>query len=221
VGFSIGENMVAAIKSSDLLKAGSLAGRLTTLEDPKIVGKYRKVLCSCSCGMVKQIDYISLIKGRSRSCGCLSAELTKKTFTTHGLRKHPIYAVWNVMRNRCNNPAYRLYKDYGGRGIEVCERWQKFENFYEDMGSPPFKGASIDRIDNDGPYSLENVRWATRAEQNRNKRNNRYFDYMGESKLLEDWAKQFSIKKATLASRLYLYDWPIEKALTTKVGGTK
>ena len=95
--------------------------------------------------------------------------------TTHGYRgrRDPLYNVWNGMRQRCHNPNQPHYPRYGGRGISVCDRWLKFENFLADMGEPPGPGYSLDRIDNDGNYEPGNVRWATKAEQRANQRKRR------------------------------------------------
>ena len=89
--------------------------------------------------------------------------------TTHGLSKHPLYLTWKGMRNRCNNPRTPRYSDYGGRGIKVCKRWDKFENFLADMGEKP-PGMSLDRKNNNGNYTPRNCRWATPAEQRKNSR---------------------------------------------------
>ncbi len=146
--------------------------------------------------------------GATRSCGCLRR--------THGLIQTREYGAWEGLRNRCNNPTNHAYRRYGGRGIKVCERWDSFENFLADMGPSP-DGMSIDRIDNNGPYSPENCKWSTSKEQNRNRRDNRLITYKGQTKCLAEWAESTGISADTLGVRLDKLDWPIECALTKPV----
>jgi hypothetical protein len=130
-------------------------------------------LCRCDCGGESIVRADKLIKGLSKSCGCISKEMFVKRNTKHGLSRSRAYYCWKNMRARCFNPRHRQYPSYGGRGISVCERWLIFENFYADMGEPP-PGLSLDRINNDGNYEPGNCRWATVAEQLANRRPRRH-----------------------------------------------
>lgn len=130
----------------------------------------------------------------------------------------PIYRVWSGMKSRCNNPRVKQYADYGGRGIQVCERWQSFTNFLEDMDADFRDGLTLDRIDCDGDYAPNNCRWATRLEQNNNKRNSNKIEYLGEAHTLNEWARRQGLRPGTVRQRFYAYGWPIERCLTKGVG---
>jgi hypothetical protein len=113
---------------------------------------------------------INLSTGKTQSCGCLFAE-TLGNRRTHGMSRTPTYGVWQDMRKRCENPKSKSYPDYGGRGIKVCKRWLRFENFLADMGERPSLQHEIDRVDNDGDYKPGNVRWINDGQaQTRNRR---------------------------------------------------
>ena len=130
--------------------------------------------CKCDCGNEVFVSSSNLRSGHTQSCGCLQKERVSKAKTTHGMRFTSEYYSWNNMKARCYNPNYKHYKDYGGRGITICDRWRdSFENFLEDMGSKPSNKHSIDRIDVNGNYDPENCKWSTSQEQARNKRNQR------------------------------------------------
>lgn len=137
----------------------------------------------------------SIDSGLVRSCGCQVAEVARIRMTgrSHGLSKTRPYYQWENIVGRCTRTKNVAYKDYGGRGITICERWMKFENFYEDMGEKP-EGKSIDRIDNNKGYSPENCRWATLTEQMRNRRNNRMIEICGIKKCLSEWCETLNIE---------------------------
>ena len=165
--------------------------------------------CICDCGTVKIIHSSSLKLGTSKSCGCSG----KDWCTTHGMENTLVYNTWAQMLSRCRNPKSKMYKDYGGRGIKVYEKWHKFEGFIEDMGEKPC-GLTLDRIDVNGDYNPSNCRWASFKEQARNKRNTVYLDYDGQRKSLPEWAEIKGIKRRKLAQRLGA-GWTVERALTT------
>jgi hypothetical protein len=119
------------------------------------------------------------------------------------------------MRERCERETDKFFKDYGGRGIKVCDRWKRFENFLNDMGEPP-EGMQIDRVDNGGDYEPSNCRWATKEENAQNKRNNRIIEYDGKRMSLSEWERTLGMKSGTLKGRLSL-GWAIPKALETPV----
>jgi len=121
------------------------------------------------------------------------------------------YKSWIAMRSRCQDSNHTFYKNYGGRGITVCDRWQKFENFLYDMGEKP-KGYTIERKDNDGDYTPENCIWIPRSEQNKNTRTNRYLEYDGRRQILTDWAKELGVPHSVLQKRLAL-GWSIGQVL--------
>lgn len=151
-------------KKKSKIKVGDKFGRLEVLEDLGAINKNTRFRCRCKCGNIKTIIGCNLRSGHTISCGCLRVE----TITTHGMARTPSYIIWVAMIQRCTNPDNISYKNYGGRGITVCEEWRNsFEAFFKDMGQKP-DGLSIDRIKNELGYFKENCRWATRTEQNRN-----------------------------------------------------
>lgn len=180
--------------------------------------KFRHIcwLCLCDCGKEKVIRGCNLKSGDTKSCGCLQIDIsTKHGYAVRG-KESGIYHSWEGIIQRCTNPNNSAYHRYGGRGITVCDRWRKFENFLEDMGEKP-TDKTIDRIKNDKGYFKENCRWATREEQNRNKRSNRLIIHDGRTQCLIAWAEEIGVNKNTILNRLRR-GWSIDEALTTPVG---
>lgn len=156
------------------LLVGERFGRLVVLElhAEYMRGKYLadyKWLCQCDCGKQKVVLGGNLRFGRTTSCGCVQREAAKDANTKHGNYRHELFATWRLMWRRCTEETYKQYKDYGGRGITVCDRWKSFELFAQDMGTRP-EGMTLDRENNDGNYEPSNCRWATRKEQIANQR---------------------------------------------------
>lgn len=176
-------------------------GRLTVIELVRRENGFQYWLCLCDCGNTKVIRGDSLLTGKTLSCKCLNNEIASSR-ATHGRGGTRLYSAWNAMKQRCHNPNSTEYHNYGGRGIIVCERWRdSFENFLADMGERP-EGMSIDRIDNDGNYEPGNCRWATSAEQARNKRTNNLVTFQNRTLTVMDWARYFKIPRSTLYARV-------------------
>lgn len=182
-------------------------------------------LCQCDCGVQLRVRGDSLIKGNTKSCGCLRKEKVIERAKTHGKTNTKCYMEWANMKARCYNPNSKQYKDYGGRGITMCERWRKsFEAFYADVSELPNfgkEGYSINRIDNNGNYEPNNVEWADDITQANNKRNNHLITYNGKTQSLSQWAAEKGLKRSTLEQRINKYHWNIEKALTTPAKNNK
>lgn len=184
------------------LTAGVRLGRLVTV---RIVGtrEYKSGsaniwLCACDCGGTKDVVASNLTKGITNSCGCLHRELLSARNTRHGLAGTQLYSVWSMMLQRCNNPKNKGFKDWGGRGIRVCDEWSDFAVFHADM-SPGYKqGLTIERTDNDGPYCKANCVWATRAVQGSNKRSTVRFVLGSETLCLEEAARRLGVASSAI-----------------------
>jgi hypothetical protein len=152
----------------------------------------------CDCGNTNIVDGGNLKMGRTKSCGCA----IYRNRGTHRMSKTVTYTCYSSMKARCYYHGENNYKDYGGRGIRVCQRWlDSFENFYEDMGERP-KGMSIERIDNNGDYEPDNCRWATQREQMNNTRRNVALEYKGRTMNMSQWARELGISRACLWKRV-------------------
>ena len=169
----------------------------------------------CECGSTRVVVGGNLTSGITKSCGC---SRNGSGVRTHGRSKSRIYYAWASMITRCHNPHAKKYKDYGARGIAVCERWrQSFAAFLEDMGERPTPQHQLDRKNNDGDYEPGNCRWATRAEQMANRRITERFTHAGKTLTLVEWAKETGIEYSTLRQRLHRYGWTVERSLTEGV----
>lgn len=140
-----------------------------------------------------------------------------------GRKSHKkLYEMWTNIKQRTRNPKCRNYKDYGGRGIDICDLWaDSFADFVLDVITLPKNGNTLDRIDNSKGYVLGNVRWANMMVQNRNRRSNRLITFNGETKTLIEWAASTGISASTLVYRLGKLGWPIDKALTQSLRNDK
>lgn len=127
------------------------------------------------------------------------------------------YRTWRNVKSRCRRPGDSRYHRYGGRGIQMCDRWaDSYVNFLSDMGRAPSKNHSIERIDNDGDYEPSNCKWATNEEQNKNKKSTIVVEYKGIKKTLADHCRDLNLKYSTMWMRIFSYGWPLERAFTTK-----
>lgn len=158
--------------------SGGVFGRLTVLRRAKRRGTHSYWLVSCVCGQQKEVRQQLLTGGRTQSCGCLHRERVREARARGARHGHTAggsisaeYTAWQAMKTRCYNVNQKSWADYGGRGIEVCDRWlESFENFLADVGERPSPEHSLDRIDVNGDYEPDNVRWSTYREQARNRR---------------------------------------------------
>lgn len=179
---------------------GSRFGRLkVTARFHPVKKSQTKWLCVCDCGNEIIVFAGNLTRGHTKSCGCLTLELRR----THGLTDTGEYRIYRNMLRRCCSPKDKRYSDYGGRGIGVCESWRdSFEAFYTDMGPRPSSNHSLDRINNDGWYSLENCKWSTGVEQQNNTRRNVIVEHDSRSLTLAQWARELNVNTSTLRKRL-------------------
>lgn len=162
-----------------------------------------KWLCRCDCGSERAVAGAELRRGNSKSCGCYRDEQMSIRATTHGLHKTPEYRAWRGMIGRCRYQSHPRYSRYGARGITVCDRWQHdFLAFLADVGHRPTPNHSIDRINNDGHYSPDNVRWATKRVQSNNRHNTKYVPISGANVPLTFAAEETGISAKVLHQRL-------------------
>jgi len=191
--------------------SGSRFGKLLIVSFNKRTKNIYKWNCICDCGKKVIVDIGDLKRGHTKSCGCLHKKL-------NGLCNSREYHSWRSMVYRCHYKDSISYKNYGAKGIKVCNRWRtSFLNFLEDMGKRP-DGTTLDRIDTSGNYCKDNCRWATWKQQGRNRSNNHIIEAFGKKQTLTGWAEEFGLSRVTIMVRLKL-GWPIELALSKKIRG--
>lgn len=219
----MGRNM-ARQHPAERIAVGDRYGRWVVQEviDRTVLGRS---LCKCDCGTVRTVMNRNLLNGRSTSCGCIAAEKAKqrKYPKKHGMTKTRLYHVWVNIKDRCRNKNCEAYKNYGSRGISICEEWLDFSTFHawamENGYDPKAKRGqcTIDRIDTNKGYYPENCRWVDLYEQQNNKRNNRRFSYAGELKTIPELSREYGIPANTLWNRVHS-GWDIKLAVETPIG---
>lgn len=198
------------------IKVGKKIERLTVL---KIYKRNSRLWCECSCECspekIIEIRADHLARGETKSCGCLQREKAKAA-RTHGLTKTRIYRIWVKMKERCENPNDPKYYRYGKRGISVCDEWRNnFKAFYDwAMKNGYAENLSINRQNNDGNYCPDNCEWATKKQQANNTGTNRFITHKGKKQTLQQWADECGISSSTLKSRLDVYKWTMNEALS-------
>lgn len=183
---------------------GKRFGRLTVIDEAGSAKSGNKLWkCQCDCGNISVVSGSRLRGGYTKSCGCISREILTARNTTHGQRNTRLYRIWHGMKSRCYFSKNPNFADYGARGIIVCDEWlNNFQAFHDwAMANGYQDHLSIDRIDNNGNYCPENCRWATRTEQENNKRNNTPIEIDGRTMNITQWAKVSGVKQQTISYR--------------------
>ena len=186
---------------------GQRFGRLTYLRNALDRGPIRYAVFRCDCGTEKEIHLHNVVRGVTKSCGCLSRETTGKMAALysfrHGMYGTSTYVSWTSMKQRCTNPHHPHYHNYGGRGIRVCRRWlQSFKAFWLDMGTCPDGHYSVERIDCERGYSKSNCRWLPRNLQAQNRRDSSRIKYAGKTLCLSAQARRFGRNPELVRNRI-------------------
>lgn len=171
-------------------------------------------LCHCDCGNEIKTPSSRLKIGHTASCGCSRKETLSRIRTTHGMSSHPAYQSWLGMWARCTNPKSPVWKYYGGRGINVCESWKSFSQFWKDMEEGWRGGLEIDRIKNNGNYCASNCKWSTRKEQMSNTSRSKNITFNGVKKTQSEWSRNAGGSPGMVGLRLKS-GWSVEKSITT------
>lgn len=192
---------------------------LTMVSDKYLAsdGKVYKAKFRCKCGNTKEIVINDVIRGHTRSCGCIQRNYAKMRSSKHGETYTRLYGIWCSMKGRCSNSNKLDYARYGGRGISVCKDWNSFDNFRDwAINNGYSDNLTIDRIDVNKGYSPNNCRWATTKQQSRNKRNNIRITFRGETKVLVEWCEQLNLPYGTIETRIHR-GWNGVDALTKPI----
>lgn len=188
------------------LTVGSIYGRLLYLTELPSTGCGRRGSFVCECGNKIEVRLSMVGRGTTRSCGCLQRDRTASANMKHGESvrgaRTTEYRSWKEMRQRCESSSNHAFKDYGGRGISVCDRWKDYGNFIADMGRKPSPAHSIERVDNEKGYGPNNCKWGTKTEQARNRRSNKMVDFNGESMSLAAAVERAGLPYARVSMRL-------------------
>lgn len=198
-------------------------GRLIVVEFAGRHPKSCKALwqCLCDCGTRCIIRNDHLTGGRIASCGCWRREFSSQLNRTHGMTGIPEHRVWRAMIQRCCNPNSAFYKNYGGRGINVCKQWKEsFAAFYQDLGPKPFPSHTLERVDNSQGYEPGNTIWATKIQNARNTRKNVYLVYKGQRDCIAAWSERTGISSTAIRHRLER-GWSVEKTLSVRSGESR
>lgn len=219
---SCGCARIIANKNRCIDLTGKTFGKWMVVCRAENIGRRTFWLCECECGGKRPVQADSLSGGISTNCGCERNKKTISRNTTHGMYGRPERNVWQQMIGRCTNKNDESYKNYGGRGIKVCDKWRNdFLAFLKDMGPRPFDGAQIDRFpNNNGNYEPGNCRWTTRKNNLRNTRKNRFLEFDGKRLTVAEWSEVTGISQSAIYSRLDKMGWSIEKSLSTPVKKT-
>lgn len=199
---------------------GDRYGTLTVIKQSENKGKKKMWLCRCDCGNEVIVSGGNLRNGHTQHCLECGYKLMGTSRTTHGKSKHPLFGVWADIIARCEDEKEKAYKDYGGRGISICEEWRKdFQKFYDwSMENGYKKGLQIDRINNDGNYEPSNCRWVTRIVNANNKRSNKFIEHNGERKTIAEWARYYNVNYKNLWGNLSRGDSLEEAVRRIKMG---
>lgn len=195
------------------VKVGQTLGKLTIVDMGINREKDRQAfaIVQCNCGSPPKIVQVTNLRN-TKSCGCNR----RNRMVIHGKSKHPLYYIWKRMISRCTNPKTPEWKNYGGRGIIVCDKWKDVCNFIEDMEPTYKKGLTLERINNDQGYNPENCTWATYSEQHNNKRTNHFITYQGRTQTIAEWSRETGLGFNTIRCRIVKQKLSPKEALTRR-----